>query len=271
MSWHDRRYEAEDSYAGPATGRVRRPPPTTLVLMIVHALAFLAALMFRADANLATAERFLTLAPAAHPAAILLHPLATTRLFTTLFVVLALWSLGGRIELRIGARRLVSVYLAANVAAGLVHFVLASVQPTLAAEPLDYPVGALAALCGLAWSRLRGDPVAVFGKITTAAKVYAICGLVVALLVVVRNPLGAAAWVAAAAAGLGCGLLSERLPTWRGHRRVRPSIPHRPPPAAESNLDDILAKISRGGLDSLSDDERQQLESLRQQRLRRDD
>ena len=277
MSWQDRDY-SDESYgeAVSTSWKLRRPPTGTLTLMVLHGAAFicLALLLALKPAEGQALAALLTLA---HPAGIVLHPLATTEVLQALFVVLALWSLGGRLEPRLGVRRFIGVYLAGNLAAGLVYCGLARGVPALAIAPLDYPAGALAGLCVVAWRTLQHDQVQVFGRVTSMAKVYAICAALVVALALIQARAGAMAWLVAAAAGGGSALLVARWPTLgstaaRGGRRaVRPSLPKSAiqPPAEEPDIDDILAKISRAGLGSLTASERERLEAARRAKLRR--
>jgi membrane associated rhomboid family serine protease len=279
LGWQDRDY-SDGSYRDPVstTWGIRRPPSATLALMILHGVAFLLMLALERGDGRAIAGRFALSADPLNPLGILLHPLGTTRFFTALFVVLALWSLGGRLELRLGVRRLLALYVVSNLAAGAAYFGLARSLPALAVMPLDYPAGALAGLCVIAWRRLRNEAVQVLGRVTSLAKLYAICGLIVIGLALVDAGAGAVVWLAGAVAGGLAALLIEYRPVlvrprWRTARRlVRPSVPRpvTPPPAPdELDIDDILAKISREGLASLTDAERQRLEAARQAKLRK--
>jgi len=279
MTWRDRDYN-QDAYEQQAAGtwRARRPRGATLVLMIVHAAAFVLVLMLRSSDGEAVI-RLMTLEGAtSHPLGILSHPLMTARLFSIVFVLLALWSLGGAVEPRLGRARFIGLYLAGNLLAGGAYLGIARTLPALAAAPLDYPVGALAGLCLTAWRALRHEPAVVFGRTTTAGKVYAVCGGIVAALVVAQYRQGAVAWLSAAATGAGVALLMERWPamtwrrTWRIPRRVRPSIPAATPREAEPDdpdIDDLLAKISHAGLDALTPGERERLEAARLAKLHR--
>lgn len=279
MGWQDRDY-SDEAYGDPVSTRwgIRPPLSATLALMILHGAAFLLMSALKYGDGQAIVAQCALSGDTASPLGILLHPFGTTSLFAALFVVLALWSLGGRLQPRLGVRRLIVVYVVGNVAAGAAYFGAARLLPALAAMPLDYPAGALAGLCVLAWRRLRDEAVQVLGRVTTAAKVYAICGAIVVVLVFLEARAGAGAWFAGAlAGGLSAMLVESPLTLARPRRRathrvVRPSIP-RPavPPAApdEPDVDDLLAKISREGLTSLTTEERQRLEAARQAKLRR--
>lgn len=275
MAWYERKYddEAATGFARGMGGRIKAPPRGALVLMIVHGLLFLLMSGLAAEQGGAEVPLRAMVDAGHHPAGILLHPFATTRLFTLLFVVLALWSLGGRIEQKLGTAALVRLYIAGNLVAGLVFYVLAQLWPPAASTALEYPAGALAALCAAAWRHLRHDAVQVLGKVTTLAKVYAICAAIVVGLELLRAQGACVGWLVAVVAGAGSepalALLGRRI---RGGRRVvRPSIPRAPrKPPPEPEIDDILAKISRSGLESLNEDERARLEQARRMKLRRD-
>lgn len=274
MAWYERKYDdAATGFARGMGGRIKAPPRGALVLMIIHGLLFLLMSGLAAEQGGAEVPLRMLVDASHHPAGILLHPFATTRLFTLLFVVLALWSLAGRIEQRLGTAALVGLYVAGNLVAGLVFFVLAQLWPPAASTALEYPAGALAALCAAAWRHLRTEPVQVLGKVTTLAKVYAICAAIVVGLELLRAQGACVGWLAAVAAGAGSEpvtvFVGRRI--WKRRRVVRPSIPRKPRAAPpEPEIDDILAKISHSGLDSLTEAERARLEQARRMKLRRD-
>ena len=278
MGWQERDY-SDDTYGEPVamSWGLRRPPPATLTLMILHGGALLLMLMLERGDGQAILPLITLVGGAAHPLGILLHPLATTRVLAAVFVVLSLWSLAGRLEPRLGVGRLIGLYLAGNLAAGAVYFGVASGLAPLATAPLDYPVGGLASLCMAAWRSLRNDPVQVFGRVTSVAKVYAVCAAIAIALEIVRSGLGAGAWVLAALAGAAGALPVERWPRWRWslrrtpRRKARMSVPRArtaAPPVEDIDVDEILAKISRSGIASLTDAERDRLEAARRAKLR---
>jgi len=275
MGWQDRDYGNEATYRDPTgtPGGVRRPPPTTLTLMIVHGVMFLVMLVLAAEKQEGASIPLLQLVDARqHPAGIILHPIASARVFGTAFVVLALWSLAGRLEQRLGGRRMLLIYGIGSMAAGTTFHIMAQFAEQLAKSPLDYPVGALAAMCVVAWGCFRNDSIQVLGRTTTIAKVYAICAAIVAALELMRGGQGAVAWLLAAAAGGAAAPLSQWLAGFRGRRRrvVRPSIPHENTPRrVEPDIDDVLVKISRDGMNALSDEEHRRLEEARRAKLDR--
>jgi membrane associated rhomboid family serine protease len=278
VSWQDRDYSDEFQSEPIATSWLRRRPPTaTLVLMILHGAAFGLILMLQHGGGEVVVGMVTLKGAESHPVGILLHPLATGGFLSALFAVLALWSLGARLEPRLGAARLVEFYVLGNVAAGAAYFGLARLAPLLATTPLDSPIGALSALCLVAYRQLRNEPVQVFGYITTAARVYAGCAVLIVGLALIVSGFGGVAWLLATVVGGGSALpLEYRLVPHRARRRrgarlVRPSLPQ-PVTRADSDeiyIDDILAKISREGLGALTRAERRRLEAARQEKLRR--
>ena len=274
MGWQDRNY-GDETYGATSAGLggVRRPPSGTLGLMILHGvgLAVNAAVAGSVDGG--------SIPPLVggglNPIGVVTHPLATGSLFSAGFVVLAIWSLGGRLEQRLGAGRLIALYAAGNLAGGLAYLASATLWPVLASAPLDDPVGALAGWCALAWVLLRGDRVQVLGRETGLAGVYAVCAAVVAGLVVLRSGVGGLAWLTAAGAGAGGVLLVQRLWGLQGRRAGKPArlaVPYTTsslPSEAETDIDDVLAKISRDGMDGLSASDRERLEEARRARHRR--
>ncbi len=273
MGWQDRDY-LDEGYEGRTSlwPGIRRPPAATLTLMVLHGAAYLllVSLWF------ATGHWFsstLALQGELNEArGILLHPFATTSILTALFTILALWSLGGRLENRLGIGRLLAVYVLGNLLAGASFYAFARWQPSLALLPLDYPVGALTAMVVIAWNELRHEPTQVFGRITSLAKVYLVCAGLVVLIALVSSGEHAFAWLVALFVGALAAPLVEHgprlsLPRHR-RRRMRPSIARTPPPD-EYDIDDILAKISRSGMGSLTRREVRRLEAARQAKLQR--
>lgn len=273
MGWQDRDY-TQPPYDEPAfaTRTARRPPPLTLTLMILHGAVYFLMLAVREGADQETLRRVVLDGQAPHPLGILFHPLGNGSLFTAAFVVLAVWSLAGRLERQCGAIPVAIWYVLGNLLGGAAYFLLARLAPAMATEPLDYPVGALAAWVGAAWQQFRRAPVQIFGRTMTLAGVYAICAGIVAGLVLVRTGAGGLAWVAAAGVGVLIPLVKLRLRLPARRPRIPRATRRRSSPrraaAAEVTLDHLLAKIARDGLDSLSDQERAQLEAARREKLR---
>lgn len=285
MGWQDRDYTPEDweRSAGPAW-LPQRLPKATLTLLVLHGAAFIAALTLFADKSNGLAAYASLSDKQAHPLAIVLHPLATTNLLLLIFVILALWSIGPRLERTIGAGRFVCAYVLANLAAGAVYFGLARLVTSSARAPLDHALGGIAGIGFLAWQRFRYEPAAVFGHLTTVGRVYSITAGVIVLLHLLRYGPGGAAWLAAALAGVGAAVLLDRTP-WdsftgatkrarrgaaRFNRQAASAAASRSRnERAEAEIDQLLEKISRGGIDSLTPAERARLERARRDMLRR--
>jgi membrane associated rhomboid family serine protease len=276
LGWHDRDYAdgvQGDSVA--ARWGITRPPPATLALMVLHGAAYL--LMVALGQSQGLAGRLVLSGGAANRLGILLHQLGTTSFPTALFVVLALWSVGGRLETRLGKRHLLALYVVCNLAAGAAYLAVARGVPALAALPLDYPVGGLAGFCVVAALRLRNEAVLVFGRVTSAPKLYVVCGAIVIVLAIADARLGAVGWLSSLIAGGLAALLVEYWTLveprqYPVRRKVRRALPRAVPPPIvleEPDIDDLLAKISREGLASLTDAERRRLEAARQAKLRK--
>lgn len=271
MSWHERDYhrvsDASAGYDSAAGGRSRLPPPASLVLIVVHAVAFCALIVSRAaDAlQLSSANLGLT--------ALLAHPLAITHPIALGLTVFGIWTLAGRLEARYGGARVVLLYVAGNLAAGLAFASYASLLPSGATFSLAMPVGGLAAWCGAAWLGMRDEYVSVFGRVVSMARACAIAAAVVAGLVVMSSSSSASAWlVAAIVAGASGMLIHSYGPSlsFRFKRRrpvTRPAKAERPRAPSAPDVDAILDKIGQEGVDSLSAGEREELEAARRAML----
>ena len=252
------------------------PPRWSLVLIGLHVVSFLALRMTQADEGHALGP-LLGLAGGEGPAwGVLLHPLATERVLTLLFVVFVIWALGGRLEARDGPGQMLVMYVGGNLLAGAVYFVAARWQPELASLELDYPAGAFAAWCLMAWRSMRSDFISVFGWMSTVAKLVAIAAGVSIALRLLGNGMGAVAWLAAIAAGSTAASMTEGVwalrrrssrprPATRRPARRRPKAARTP---AEPDIDEILARISREGMDALSQEDLDRLEAARRAKLR---
>ncbi len=117
MSWRERDYHrVSDAYAGDDStsgGRIGLPRPASLVLIILHAVAFCALLVSR------FADAFQLSATNLGPAALFAHPLAITHPIALALTVFGVWTLAGRLESRYGGARVVLLYVAGNLTAGL--------------------------------------------------------------------------------------------------------------------------------------------------------
>jgi len=254
-------------------------PRGALMLIGLHLLGFVVALVLRHDAGAKATVTFVLHGSVSHPAAIVLHPIGGGSVLTFVFVVGVIWTLGRRIETRFGTGRLLGLYALGTLIGGSVYFGFAQTAPELAVYPLALPVGGLAAWVLGAWRGLSDETVSIFGRLTTAAKASAIGAVVVAGLVFFWHGPAATAWLIAAAAG---SLAWPALNVIRGPvgapaapRQGKTQAPRRQAgrneagtPAGDAPIDDVLAKISREGLDALTSEERKRLEAARRAKLR---
>lgn len=274
MSWEHRSYSWDSGRDARPSPRNLLLTPVTLALLIVHATGFLVVQMMLFDVGRDAAAFFPLVGAASHPAAIVLHPVSTQSVLSLAFVLLIVWSAGKTLETALGGVRLLRAYLAGNLIAGGVYFGLARLLPASAQAPLMEPIGALAAWGALAVHHFGREVTPIFGRSIPVRRLIAICCGVVALLMLARYGTGSIAWLVAACAGGALPLAFETVRfarPWRGTRRraePRTARESRSAPS-EADIDEILAKISREGLDSLTESERARLEEARQLRLRR--
>lgn len=282
MGWQDRDY-SQYLDDGPAVFSARpiRRNRAALALLIVHiaAAVVLLSLMF-AGTNLGAAQLAIA---APDPAwwTILTHPFASVDFFRVLLTCLILWVIAPRIEEIFGRTRLLQSYFLGNVAAGAVFWGVARVRPSWTGQPLDYPVGAGIAWLVLYWQLARHEMTMIVGKPLRVGHVIAAIGGIMVLLALAVSGLGAIGWLVAAVVGGAAGILQPLQLNIRLPRR-RPRIVHPPEPtlsyklesrdtrpvATERELDQLLAKISKDGLESLTPKDRARLEVLRQMKLR---
>lgn len=282
VSWQDRDYsQYVDDGPTVFSARPIRRNRAALVLLIIHITAAVGMLsLIFAGTNL-DAVPLSVAAP--NPAwwTIFTHPFASTDFFRVLLTGLILWAVAPRIEEQFGRTRLIQSYLLGNVAAGAVFWGVARLRPAWAGQPLDYPVGAGIAWLVLYWQFARHEMTVIAGKAMRVGHVIAAIGGVMALLALALNGLGGIGWLLAATVGGAVGTLQPlQLHLHRPRRRVRVVRPAESPTsykleshasraaATESELDQILDKISKAGIDSLSAEDRTKLEALRQLKLR---
>lgn len=259
----------------------RLPSRGALILIVLHLVGFVMVHIVRHDAGEQAIVLFVLRGDALHPAAVLLHPFGNLSLLTLVFVVYAIWTLGGRIEARFGIGWLLGTYVVGTLIAGIVFLGFAQLSATHTGYALDMPAGALAAWVLGAWRGLSAEMVSVFGKLMTTAKVVALGAAIVAALVFFSGGPGATGWLIAAAAGsLACpvvnlvrGIRGRRIPADAPRRseagRPEPPSDEPQPSPEDAAIDDLLAKISREGMDALTPDERERLEAARRAKLRR--
>lgn len=268
---------------------VTLPSKAAFTLITIHVTAF----VFLGLANFRDLEPIRALLPLAGSEsswlAIFLHPIASRDFLPVLVTVFTIWTLGGRIEARWGAVRMLGYYLTGNVIAGAVYFGLMHAQPAMAGVPLEMPIGGLIAWVLVAWREIDDEMVSIFGNLTSLGKAAGIGAIIVVGFVVLRFSLNGLVWVLAAAAGGAAQPLIAALAAapvrapggWRdpGPAALRAESPGRPPAipsdslpdfeeSEEENIDDILAKISEKGMDALTPEDRARLESARQAKLR---
>lgn len=290
MSWTEREY-SQESY-GARRGLPPLPPIASRVLMVIHGVAALLAIVLVADRQGAIVDALRFGGKSFAPFAIVMHPYFTTNFFGALLSVVAIWGFGSLLETRCGSNRLLILYVAGNLVAGAVVFAIGMAVPRLALAPLDYPAGAFIAWSFLAWKTLRSEHADVLGRIVPIARIIAIIAAISAGMIALSWREGAIAFLAAMVAAIGVAWLVDSLtvptfarphdddddpiPVERVPPRRRRAVPPRPRIAARPmaqagegpDVDEILAKISRTGLASLSDDERARLEAARQAKLR---
>ncbi len=267
MSWRDRDYNHpafRDAFSG-VTIREWLPPAGTLTILLLHLLApwFL--------------PRELLLSPV-DPVGILIHPLLAPPLLGSLLTFVALWWLGARIERERGTAATIGLYVAGNLVAGLSAYGFARAAPGLAAVPV-LPLGALAAWALVLWGVSAWDESPIFGRFFPTRRVLGIAALVLAAYVISNYRTRSLSPLIAGLAGLATGWVFEisrqHQPAASAPRRAERKAVRRaaqPPPSrieAEPEIDPILAKISREGLASLTDEERALLEAARQAKLRK--
>lgn len=176
MGWRERDY-SQDTWTerGSARPASRWPAPAVATLLIIHLLAFVGVQMLRSTPDGAAIVDWWSLSQtSARVAGIVLHPFATRDVLTLALTLLLIWSLGGQIERQDGRWRLVGLYLAGNLLAGLAFFGVARAWPTLTRLALDYPVGACAAWAVAAYRGMSGGVVVLFGRLWNVAHVVGI-------------------------------------------------------------------------------------------------
>jgi membrane associated rhomboid family serine protease len=289
MSWRERDYTWFPGSDGPyrdRTGTWREfvPPRATCGLLLGHLAGFIIVATMRSPEG---APPFALGGPdGVSWLGVLTHPIASPSAFTLLFLLTVIWSLGGRIESALGAPLMLALYLVGNVLGGLAFVAVAALRPELAAAPLVTPLGGMLAWTTVAWRRMPGETVTVFVKEFPLAKVAAFIAATGGVVVLLAAGLGAAAWIAAGAAGMAIPVVWDTVTgmqrSSRNRRATRRVVPvtardtESDAEASESNdtivdIDDILAKISREGMAALTEEERSKLELARKARLRRED
>lgn len=295
MGWQDRDYNAETEGGAGRFWRDFRmflPPPATLALVLVHFIAYFVVLGVgygrtpQEAVPLALSSGYLS------PYAVLAHPIAANSGLASTLGILAVWIGGAALENLIGPNRLFTLYVLGNVFAGIGYVALAGFVPTLATAPLAIPLGAISAWTVVVARHYPYEILSLFGFSVRIIRFLVVVLAVAGLASLFRYQLGAAAVLAAAVTAAGAAYMLEvaatrhsvRSPRRPPRRRSRPleapemeyldedeQIPDEEEIDASINIDDLLEKISRTGIGSLSPDERDRLEQARQERLRREE
>ncbi|MCA9244000.1 MAG: hypothetical protein KDA32_08610, partial [Phycisphaerales bacterium] len=181
---------------------------------------------------------------------------------------------------------LLSTYAVGNLLGGGGFLIVARLNPPLAIFPLMMPIGALAAWAWWGWRNLRTDTVLVFSQAVRAGDLIAIIAAVYIGMTILGRGFGTVAWLAAIGCGIAAPALVDAINEWREGRAEAPArVARRPatrsisrerseqpaPETRDDDIDDVLAKISREGMDALTDAERARLEAARQRKLHRPD
>lgn len=291
MSWEDRKYSQGAEYRE-ESAFVRRliPPRATLALIALQFVGWII-FSFVGIGHESDPSWFLLVGDTSRPSAIALHALAATGPVQMLVVLLAIWSLGARVEENTSAARMLATYAAGNLLAGAAYFAFGRLSPALSTFALVAPLGALAAWSATAWQWQRYEAFSLFGvEVSVRRLILFAVGIMLAMALLQAGG-GALAWIVAIAAGAAGGPLVEwgfaAPAAWAARRRVRSRdtpIRHKPArtvasgpaaasvtvpgSAADDNVDAILVKISRSGIASLSEQEKALLEAARQSKLR---
>jgi hypothetical protein len=274
VSYHERDYHK----VGQASSEQRRlrgwlPPPVSLGLIVVHTIAFCVLLVSSGEGGAAAALPLWS--GNLRIAALLAHPFATSHPLGLGLTVFGIWTVAGRIEGRYGWSRVMLLYVAGNVVAGLSFAAYARVLPEGGMFALTIPVGGLAAWCGAAWFGLSDEYVSIFGRLTSVARAAAIGSAIAAGFVLLLESSACAAWITALIVGGASGMLVQAWgPTLSFKIRRRPVRPKTKPDPGPIRppvvIDVILDKIARDGIDSLTAKERERLDAARETMLERE-
>jgi len=269
------------------------PPRATTGLLIAHVVGVMGLLIARGWLGGGVIAEWSTLsAERPNPAALLLHPFASLDFFTLITILYAVGSLGGRIESMLGIRAVLLQYSLGNLFGGLGFLAIAAAGPELAAWPLALPAGGMAAWIATLTRRLPFESVMIFGWGVRLWKL-GLFGLAVVIGAgVMAHGTGAIGWAAASMVGATIPAFLSAVEAGIFHRgrerraRSEPTVARRAPSAIplddrlpdeplddrpiepDREIDEILAKISRSGMGSLSDEDRAALEHARQHRLK---
>ncbi|MBI1367762.1 MAG: rhomboid family intramembrane serine protease [Planctomycetes bacterium] len=201
-----------------------------------------------------------------------------------LFNMIGLYFFGSMIEQYLGSRRYVAFYLLCGAAGGLSYVALWEAHLIISASWMPL-IGASAGVYGvlIASARLAPDEMIFIFPIPVPIKLRTLAWFLLALAVVViirhrpgENAGGQAAHLGGALVGFllirNIGLLNFltglTLPTFRFRRRDVDEVNRPSDRAFDYEIDRILAKIARQGMDSLSEQEKNLLRQDTQRRRR---
>jgi membrane associated rhomboid family serine protease len=273
VTWRDRDYSREGPELDQRAGlrAFARPGAAVAALLLVHVAAFALLAVVASEMSDPTGLAFLSLGGGQnHPLAILTHPLSTRNVGTLLLTGLVVWILGSAVVRQVGQSAVVVLYLVGNLLAGSVAFCLGLLWPAGARAPLESPLGATAAWAVVLWQSLPDQSLRWAGRLWRRWELLAGGAALVLLLTLALRGLGGIIHIAALLAGAGAVPVCDRLGRRAKARSRRSSMrrpPTRRPEPAEIDIDPILAKISRFGMNSLTPQERELLEAARRARL----
>lgn len=282
MAVWDRDYARADEPQPYDSPGIKAPSPWARGLLILHGLA--AIFSIAADASILKIPINIVRLNGISDSllGIVLHPLSGG-LLSFLISGYCIWTLGSMVERRLGATLMMRQYILGNLLAGIACF-LALLASTMAEPaPLMIPAGAITAWCYSGWRHWQNEHANVFGKLMTLGNVIGIAAVAFIGLKLLLNGSNAGPWIAGAMAGAAGSLLSEWIPAIRIASPTRTAAPQKtarssrkpktqsPPTNPGPDIDAILAKISREGIDALSEQEREQLEAARKARLAAED
>jgi hypothetical protein len=255
------------------------PPPATLGIVGTHLLGYLAILIVGSVRGPEFANAA-ALAPATLTFyGLLFHPIASSHGLVVMVVTFWLWHAGGRIERAFGPRRLVATYVLGNLVGGLGYAGVVWLVGMGQAAPLMVPLGAMG---GMTAFMLRCMPLEMTfpaGRPLNLTRVLAWSLVIACIGVSAIYRTAALPWIAAGLLGMGIGLLDwpsrdKAAAKPRRRKAGRPSVraadageATAAQPAAAAEIDEILAKISRSGLPSLTDEEKRRLDEARKELL----
>lgn len=276
MAVWDRDYARSDGNEGvfDASG-FRAPDFGAKLLLIIHGIA--AVFVLGADMQIVDwpVQSIRLSGENQQALGILLHPVSGP-LLSVIFSGLVIWMLGGAIERNFGTEELLKQYLLGNLVAGGLFWIIITLQPNPEAAPLEIPAGAAAAWCFTAWQRMQVEQRQLFNRDITVGNLIGIAAIIFILTRLLFFGSNGVPMILAALGASMTSLVSESLPVIRfklreskernaRHRPAKRSSTPKPKPGPD--IDAILAKISREGIEALTDGEHDQLEEARRAKI----